>query len=175
MTETAVGDAAGDLFERCRRGETDAYTEAYRTYGGALYGTALRMTGRPDEAEDVVQETFLKLFRLAAELRIDNLGGWLHRVTVNACLDRLRARGRRGEVGLEERLAGAVRAHASGRRVDLERALETLPERARLVFLLHDVEGFKHREVAELLDIADGTSKSQLFRAREMLREALQG
>lgn len=160
-----------DLCRRCGAGDEDAFTEIYRLFSRQLYGTALRMLGQPSEAEDAVQETFLTLYDQASSLQVSNLGGWLHRVTVNRCLDQLRKRKRRREVELFE--GGARPARARGRQIDLEKALGGLPERARTVFMLHDVEGFKHREVAEMLEISEGTSKSQLFRAREMLRHAL--
>jgi len=158
-----------DLCQRCGAGDEGAFTEVYRLFSRPLYGTALRMLRRSDEAEDAVQDAFLTFYRQAATLRAANLGGWLHRVTVNRCIDQIRKRQRRGEVELFEDGARPAR----GQHVDLERAIQGLPDRARTVFVLHDVEGFKHREVAEMLEIAEGTSKSQLFRAREMLREAL--
>jgi len=158
-----------DLCQRCGAGDEDAFTEVYRRFSRPLYGTALRMLRRADEAEDAVQDAFLTFYNQAATLRPSNLGGWLHRVTVNRCLDQIRRRQRRGEVELFEHRARLPR----GPQIDLERALQELPDRARTVFVLHDVEGFKHREVAEMLEVSEGTSKSQLFRAREMLRQAL--
>ena len=116
-----------------------------------------------------MQDAFLTFCKQAATLGAANLGGWLHRVTVNRCIDQIRKRQRLGEVELFEDGARPAR----GQRIDLEKAIQNLPDRARTVFVLHDVEGFKHREVAELLEISEGTSKSQLFRAREMLRAAL--
>lgn len=158
------------LFEQCRAGDPDAIALAYDRWGNRLFGTAVRMLGNPAEAEEVVQECFVTLIQKAPQTRVINLGGWLHRVTANRCLDRLRAR--RPVVDSDELPLRAV-ASDSGAGLDLERAVRHLPERAREVFLLHDVEGFRHREIAELLGISDGTSKSQLFRARQMLREHL--
>ncbi len=158
-----------DLCQRCGAGDEKAFSEIYRLFSQPLYGTALRMLRRSDEAEDAVQDAFLTFYNQAATLRAANLGGWLHRVTVNRCIDQIRRRQRRGEVELFEDGARPAR----GQLFDLERAIQELPDRAKTVFMLHDVEGFKHREVAEMLEISEGTSKSQLFRAREMLREAL--
>jgi RNA polymerase sigma-70 factor (ECF subfamily) len=162
-----------------------------------LYGTAWRILRSPQEAEEVVQEAFLTLYRKAGEDPPRNLGAWLHRVTANRSLDRIRSRARRSEVELNEDLhagnlvsidgaapavifpgatAAAAGAEGTGHGfgLDIERAIDRLPERTRMVFVLHDVEGFKHREIGELMGIAAGSSKSQLFRARAMLRDWLQ-
>lgn len=152
--------------------------QLYRLLGGKLYATALRILRSPEEAEDAVQDAFVTYHRQAAGFEPDSAGGWLHRVVVNRCLDRLRARDRRREAGFDEadvdQGAGALAAGAPVRdSIDLERAVAALPEGARRVFLLYDVEGFRHAEVAARLGISEGTSKSQLFRAREMLRAAL--
>lgn len=147
--------------------------EAYRMVGSSLYGTALRILGRPEEAEEALQETFIRFYEKASSIRAGNLRGWLHRVTVNHCLDRLRSKANRSEE-LPPELPGKGLGSSPIARLDLTRAVARLPEQARLVFLLHDLEGYKHREVAETLGINEGTSKSQLFRAREMLRGWLQ-
>jgi len=182
-----------DLCSRCAEGDESAFSEVYERYGGSLYGAAWRILKSPQEAEEVVQEAFLILYRKAAEASPRNLGGWLHRVTVNRALDRVRKRARRGEVELLDEIhagggpspgVGTPRLAASptaadaapvrGVGLDLERAIEQLPERTRMVFILHDVEGFKHREIGDLMGISDGSSKSQLFRARAKLRELLE-
>lgn len=147
--------------------------EVYGIMGKQLYGTALRIMKRPEEAEDVVQEAFIKLFEKARTIQ-GALGSWLHRVTVNHCLDRMRLKANQTEE-LPPEIPVAGTGQGGVARLDLGRAVEKLPERARLVFLLHDVEGYKHREVGDLLGISDGTSKAQLFRAREMLRRNLDG
>lgn len=162
------------LLARCGRGEPEAFDELYRRHGDALYAIAWRMLRRPEEAEDVVQDVFVKLFQSAPTLRVEYPLAWLRRVTANLCIDRIRRRGR-GELQLVPEHPLPASRESRGAGFDLERAVGTLPERAREVFLLHDVEGFKHREIAELLEISEGTSKSQLFRAREMLRGALEG
>ncbi len=179
-----------DLCRRCAEGDEDAFREVYRRFGGILYGTAWRILRSPQEAEEMVQEAFLTLYRKAGESQPRNLGAWLHRVTVNRSLDRIRSRTRRSEVELNEDLhaesvapidnvtPAAINARVTGAEygfgLDIERAIDRLPERTRLVFLLHDVEGFKHREIGEMMGIRDGSSKSQLFRARAMLRDWLQ-
>lgn len=161
--------ALHDLLPRCRRGDEDAYMEIYRLFSPMLYGTALRMLRRAEEAEDVVQETFVRLVEKADELRAESAGGWLRRVTINRCLDVLRRRRRWREDELFE-LAGRDPAASRPASLDLPRAIARLPERTRAVFLLHEVEGYRHREIAAALDVSVGTSKAQLFRARRLLR-----
>ena len=172
MGRTTLSESLDALFPRCRRGEEEAFVEVYTLVGSSLYGTAVRLLGRPQEAEEVVQETLIRLYQKAATIRSGNLRAWLHRVTVNQCLDRLKAKGRQTEE-LPADLPGPAAAGTVVTRMDLSQAIGDLPLQARTVFLLHDLEGFKHREVAEQLGISEGTSKSQLFRAREMLRRQL--
>ena len=159
-------DAALDA----KRETTADFSEIYRQFSGPLYGTAMRMLRRPEEAEDAMQEAFLTLYRKAPGLEGPHLGAWLHRVLVNECIDRVRRGKRWRTTGVDEDLGLAPPPH-DGQKLDLENAVASLPEKARLVFLLHDVEGFKHREMTEMLDLSEGTTKSQLFRARRMLRE----
>ncbi len=154
---------------RCRAGDASGFDAIYRHFGRGLYGTARRLLGRAEDAEDVMQETFLSFYRTLPELPASQLGPWLHRVLVNGCIDRVRRRKRWQEEELSERRDRPLRPRAE-LAIDLARAVERLPEKARMVFVLHDVEGFKHRELGEMLGISDGTSKSQLSRARQMLR-----
>ena len=141
-----------------------------------MYGTAWRMLQNREEAEDAVQDAFLALHRAGPdprEIGDDATAAWLHRTLTNRCVDRLRHRGRWREEELPEDLPPAGPRAVRAEWMDLERAVAKLPPRARLVFLLHDVEGFQHNEVAELLEITTGASKSQLFRARDLLRRSL--
>jgi RNA polymerase sigma-70 factor (ECF subfamily) len=174
MGRTTLSESLNALLPRCRRGDEEAFVEVYRLVGSSLFGTAVRMLGRPEEAEEVVQETLVRLYEKAATIRAGNLRSWMHRVTVNQCLDRIKSKGRQTEE-LPAEIPANAGADGPVSRMDLSRAVATLPLQARKVFLLHDLEGFKHREVAETLGITEGTSKSQLFRAREMLRRRLAG
>jgi len=177
---------AGDLalVERCRRGELGAFEELYRTHAGRLYSVAVRMVGNPADAEDLLQEIFLTAHRKLDGFRGDSsLGTWLYRLATNQCLDYLRSRGARaGQVtdALDEDLAidsagSRGLAEQTVTKMDLERALARLPDGCRAAFVLHDVEGLEHREVAEVLGIAEGTSKSQVHKARLKLRRMLAG
>jgi len=165
----AVATLASEELLGVSRPETSEFEAIYRKHGRRLFGTALRMLHRREEAEDAVQDAFLSYHSSEKRLASDQAGAWLHRVVVNRCLDRLR-RGKRWKSAefTEETVILGAADEALG--LDLESAVSRLPDKARLVFLLHDVEGFKHRELGEMLSLTEGTTKSQLFRARRMLR-----
>jgi RNA polymerase sigma-70 factor (ECF subfamily) len=170
------------LVERCRRGDLAAFEELYRTHSGRLFSVACRMVGNTADAEDLLQEIFLTAHRKLEGFRGDSsLGTWLYRLATNHCLDFLRSRATRagqitdaldddptiadaGSKGLAERTVT---------KMDLERALARLPEGCRAAFVLHDIEGLEHREVGDVLGIAEGTSKSQVHKARLRLRTLL--
>jgi len=170
------------LVARCRRGELGAFEELYRAHSGRIFALALRMLGNPADAEDLLQEIFLSAHRKLESFRGESaLGTWLYRLATNQILDYVRSRAARtGQLtdGLEDAstLADGLGHRLGDRtivRVDLERALAQLPEGCRAAFLLHDVEGLEHREVADVLGIAEGTSKSQVHKARLRLRALL--
>ena len=170
------------LVERCRPGEQGAVEELYRLHSGRLFSLAVRMLGNPADAEDLLQEIFLSAHRKLESFRGEAaLGTWLYRLAMNQILDHVRSRAARtGQLtdGLDY---ATLLADASGHRladraidrIDLERALAELPEGCRAAFVLHDVEGLEHREVSDVLGIAEGTSKSQVHKARLRLRGLL--
>lgn len=168
------------LVERCQANVPGAFEELYRTHAPRLFGLACRMVGRGD-AEDLLQEIFLTAHRkLGLYGGQSSIGTWLFRLATNQCLDYLRSRGTRLSNltdGLDDEplpsgpRAGAIVGVVD--RLDLERALASLPPGCRTVFVLHDVQGCEHREIAGLLGISDGTSKSQLHKARMRLRQML--
>jgi RNA polymerase sigma-70 factor (ECF subfamily) len=171
-----------ELVERCRSGELGAFEELYRTHSGRLYSLAVRMLGNPADAEDLLQEIFLSAHRKLDSYRGEAaLGTWLYRLAMNQILDHVRSRAARsGQLtdGLDD---ASLLADASGHRladraidrIDLERAMLELPAGCRAAIVLHDVEGLEHREVSEVLGIAEGTSKSQVHKARLRLRGLL--
>lgn len=168
------------LAERCREGDLAAFEELYRAHGHRIYAVAYRMLGHAADAEDLTQEVFLTAHRKLSSYRGDaSLGTWLYRLAVNLCLDRVRSRARREDQRTDHLEDERTPGDGNGRRldvverIDLERAIRALPEACRAAFLLHDIEGFEHREVATLLGIAEGTSKSQVHKARRRLRRAL--
>ncbi len=181
-SETKPG-ADYEMARGAAEGGAGAFEDLYRKYFRRVYTVCLRMTRNAHDAEDLTQEVFVHLFKKLGSFRGDSkLTTWLHRVTVNQVLMSLRRRKRRPEVSLEE--SPETRAVLEEKRptlpplvdhVALKRALAQLPQGYRAVFGLHDVEGYDHAEVAALLGIAEGTSKSQLHRARHKLRELLLG
>jgi len=167
-----------DLVRRAVGGEIGAFEELYRANVGRVYALCLRMTGDPAVAEELTQETFVRAWRKLGSFRgASAFSTWLHRVTINIVLGHRRRGARRtariapaGEIPIGDPVAPPA---APAEAVDLERAIAALPNQARKVFILHDVEGYRHREIAKLLGIAVGTSKAQLHRARRILRKAL--
>jgi RNA polymerase sigma-70 factor (ECF subfamily) len=173
-----------ELAERCRHGDAAAFEQLYRAHAGRLYNLVFRMAGSAQEADDLLQEVFLHAYRKLGSFRGDSsLGTWLYRLAVNHCLDFLRGRQSRmarltdslDEEGAAEPAAAAPIVPTALSRMDLDRAIAQLPPGCRAAFVLHDVEGYEHHEVARLLGISEGTSKSQVHKARMKLRSMLSG
>jgi RNA polymerase sigma-70 factor (ECF subfamily) len=172
------------LVERCRAGDLAAFEELYRIHAGRLFSVACRLLGNPADAEDLLQEIFMAAHRKLDTFRGESaLGTWLYRLATNLCLDHLRSRSGRSsqvtdslddEPGLFDRATSGL-AEQTVTKMDIERALARLPEGCRAAFVLHDIEGLEHGEVAAILDIAEGTSKSQVHKARTKLRALLTG
>ncbi|MEM9292500.1 MAG: sigma-70 family RNA polymerase sigma factor [Acidobacteriota bacterium] len=175
----AEGEALGLLVGRAQRGDRGAFEELYRLHVDRVFGLCLRMTGDAGRAEEATQEVFVKAWRRLSQFRGESaLSSWLYRMAVNTVYGTQRSTRRRQDrvlpvPDLEAMEPEAPASTPSSAGVDLRRALAQLPERARRVFQLHDVEGYRHRDVAQLLGISVGTSKSTLHRARKMLREVL--
>lgn len=166
------------LIQRVRSGDTAAFEQLYRRHAGRIYALCRRMTGNTSEAEDRTQEIFVRAWeKLPAFAGNSAFYTWLHRIAVNHLISAHRKQ--QSRVRLEQADEDAAPArHISPpnqlpQRIDLEAAIARLPERARLVFVLHDVEGYKHDEIAQLTGMAPGTSKAQTHRARKLLREML--
>jgi len=174
------GHADLALADRCRQDVPGAFEQVYRQHAPRLFGLACRLVGR-NEAEDLLQEIFLAAHRKMALYKGESsLGTWLFRLATNQCLDYLRSK--RAKLALltdtidhepTDRGRGAGSVLGVVDRLDLERALAALPPGCRAVFVLHDIEGCEHREVADALGVSDGTSKSQLHKARMRLRALL--
>jgi RNA polymerase sigma factor (sigma-70 family) len=157
-------------------GDMQAFERLYRRHVARINSLCRRMVG-PDLVEDVVQDVFLRAWSKLDLFRGRSaFGTWLYRLAINVCLARRTRSGKRrerfarDEIALERARSPRQRHDA---RMDLDRAVDRLPPRARQVFVLHDVEGYKHREIGEMLGISTGTSKSQLHEARMALREHL--
>jgi len=175
-----------EAIEAAKRGDGEAFAKLYNLHKRRVYTLCLRMLGNVSAAEDMTQNAFLHLFRKIESFRGDSaFSTWLHRLTVNLVLMQLRKRGL-NLVSLEETISpsdeDAPRRDFGSRdpvlagsvdRVTLERAVAALPPGYRMVFVLHDVEGYEHNEIAIMLDCSIGNSKSQLHKARLRLRELL--
>lgn len=172
MLPTAV---VSDPIARARGGDETAFQEVYRAHVGRVYALCLRLAGDRADAEELTQDVFVRAWERLATFRGESaFGTWLHRLAVNTFLMARRTRIRRERRVMPADDPGALErpgaAPPAGLRLDLERAIARLPEGAREVFLLYDVEGYGHKEIAAMLGIAAGTSKAQLFRARRLLR-----
>jgi len=174
----AMAHGDPDAVARAQAGDVGAFEEVYRENVGRVYALCLRMTRDRSLAEELTQEAFVRAWRKLNSFRGDSaFSTWLHRLTANVVCSELRARGRReSRVTTTDDLERVDREgvrQAPGVRMDIEAAIGTLPEGARQVFLLYEVEGYRHDEIAELMGIAPGTSKAQLHRARTLLRGVL--
>ena len=159
---------------------TDQFEHLYRQHAPRIFALTSRIAGSRDRGEDLLQEVFLQAFRKIDTFKGEAaIGTWLYRLALNHCLDYIRSRAARlGRVTDSLDADDAVTPEAATAnpltRLALDRAIEQLPDGCRAAFVLHDVEGFDHGEVARLLGIAEGTSKSQVFKARMKLRALLQ-
>jgi RNA polymerase sigma-70 factor (ECF subfamily) len=169
-----------DSIWRAQAGDVDAFELLYRENAGRIYALCLRLkAGDVTDATELMQDVFIKAWRRLATFRGDSaFSSWLHRLTVNTMLENARADSRRVARVLTmddtSRLAGAARSSGVDLKMDMEDAIASLPRGARLAFVLHDVEGYQHQEIAEQLSVSVGTVKAQLHRARRLLRERLE-
>jgi RNA polymerase sigma-70 factor (ECF subfamily) len=174
-----------DLVKRAQEGDTDAFASLFYSHKARIYSVCLRMTNNTAEAEDLTQDAFLQVFRKLGSFRGDSaLSTWLYRIAVNTVLMHFRKKAlkqvsldepcsqdaklvRREYGSKDDRLTGSVD------RIALARAIKELPYGYRTIFLLHEVEGYEHQEIAQLLDCSVGNSKSQLHKAKLRIRELL--
>ena len=172
---------ADALVARIQAGDAGAFEELYQQHAPRLYALSCRMAGSTEDGEDLLQEIFLQAYRKLGSFKGESaLGTWLYRLALNHCLDYVRSRQAKMNkltetLDADTSLEPSARRETPIARLDLERAVERLPAGCREAFVLHDVEGFDHKEVARLLGIAEGTSKSQVFKARMKLRSMLRG
>jgi RNA polymerase sigma-70 factor (ECF subfamily) len=175
-----------DALARAQAGDHRAFAQLYSMHKRRVYSLCLRMVGSIAEAEDLTQEAFLQLHRKIGTFRGDSaFSTWLHRLAINVVLMQLRKKGL-SLISLDEameptpeerpgRSFGSPDLHLSGAidRLALQRAIDDLPAGYRLIFVLHDIEGYEHNEIAAMLECSIGNSKSQLHKARLKLRDAL--
>ena len=173
--EVATSEHDVRLASACASGDTDAFAELYRTHSDRMKSIAYNHLGSISDAEDAIQETFLKIHRSAATYTGEAaFSTWMYRILINTCYDHLRKRQRRiqeapiDDVITSERAAGGV---DDVKRMALRRMLANLPEQRRSVFTLFEIEGLSHAEIAEILGITEGNSKWILFATKKQLQE----
>ena len=184
-TTTVRFDCDLDMVKRAQQGDADAFASLFHQHKARIYSVCLRMTNNTAEAEDLTQDAFLQVFRKLSTFRGDSaLSTWLYRIAVNTVLMHFRKKALR-QISLDEPYnqdAKTVRREYGSRddrltgsvdRIALARAIKELPDGYRTIFLLHEVEGYEHQEIAELLDCSVGNSKSQLHKAKLRIRELL--
>lgn len=177
-----IESAAGDPSEAAdvalaAAGDSQAFERLYRRHAARVHSLMRRMVGGEGDAEEATQDAFVRAWEKLASYRGEAaFGTWLHRLAVNVALNwrkaAARARHRFDDDASTDLLAG--RRETGAERMDLDQAIGKLPRGARQVFVLHDVEGFRHGEIAELMGVTEGTSKAQLHRARTLLRDHLE-
>jgi RNA polymerase sigma-70 factor (ECF subfamily) len=172
--------AALERVRRAQAGDVDAFELLYREHSPRIYALCLRLkAGDSSDATELLQDVFIKAWRRLDTFRGDSaFVSWLHRLAVNTMLENSRSDQRRTArvLPMEDisRLPGAARSSGVESRMDMENAIASLPKGARLAFVLHDIEGYQHQEIAEQLSVTVGTVKAQLHRARRLLRERLE-
>ena len=174
-----------EAIERAQQGDASAFEALYHLHKRRVYSLCLRMTANTATAEDLTQEAFLQLFRKIGTFRGESaFSTWLHRMAVNVVLMQLRKKGlnvvpledtMEGEEESAKKEPGAEDVHLAGSvdRLQLQQAIGELPPGYRMIFLLHDVQGYEHNEIADMVGCSIGNSKSQLHKARMKLRELL--
>ena len=167
-----------EVVRRAQEGDGGAFEQLYREHSPRVYALCLRLSGgSTEEATELLQDAFIRAWRGLKNFRGESaFSSWLHRLTVNAMLERARSDKRRTARVLFMEQPGTeisiVEEHPDAK-IDLESAIASLPEGARIVFVLHEIEGYQHAEIAEHLGVAEGTVKAQMHRARKLLIKAL--
>lgn len=163
------------LAEQAKAGDTRAFEALYRVHVDRVYAICLRMVADIGWAEELTQDTFVRAWRRLGGFRGESaFGTWLYRVAVNVVLAALRTERRRKARFVRAELHDVGCPAAPGEAMDLEKAIAALPRKARMVFVLHEIEGYRHDEIARAMHIAPGTSKAHLFRARKLLQQMLE-
>jgi len=176
----AVDVTEDQLVQKAQEGSPEAFERLYEIHLRRVYALSLRMLSDPTRAEEATQDIFVRAWEKLDTFQFRSaFGTWLHRLGVNVILGNLKSDKRRDErtgPSTEEMdsFLGEVREAMPETRLDLERAIAELPPRAKEILILHDIQGFRYREIAEMVGTAEGTVKSQLNRARRLVREAIE-
>jgi len=172
-------NSEADLVHRAQSGDRDAFELLYRQQCGRVFAVCLRIAGNPARAEEFTQDVFVRVWETISSFRGESaFSSWVHRVAVNVVLGDMRTERRKSVRVITAEDVSVYDRHdtreSPGAAIDLERAIGLLPSQARAIFVLHDIEGYRHDEIGEMMGLASGTTKAQLHRARKLLREALE-
>jgi RNA polymerase sigma-70 factor (ECF subfamily) len=178
ITDTIPLFDEDSLVRKAQAGDATAFERLYEMHVRRMYALCLRMVCNHRRAEELTQDIFVRAWEAMSSFKFHSaFGTWLHRLGTNVVLGHLRSEKRReAKVSTTDDLEAfenGVRQAMPETKLDLERAIASLPDGAREVLVLHDIEGYRYREIAEMTEIAEGTVKSQLNRARRLVREAL--
>jgi RNA polymerase sigma factor (sigma-70 family) len=174
-------DIHRQLVEECKSGNRKAYNELYYSYAKAMYNICFRMMNDAEEAKDMLQEGFVDAFRRLESFRFEStFGAWLKKIMINKCINTLE---KRRIVWVDEEITDSYLPTADEYNINEEelqlsvervkKAMNNLPEGARVIFSLYLIEGYDHTEISEILHISESTSKTQFMRARQMVKEML--
>ncbi len=174
-----AGPHIPDLVRRAQTGDVRAFEQLYREHEGRVHAVCLRIVANTSRAEELTQDVFVRVWEMLGTFRGESaFSSWLHRVAVNVVLVDIRSERRyQQRVTTVDDLEQYDREHSlagPGESIDLETAMARLPRQARAIFVLHDIEGYRHEEIAKSMGLAVGTTKAQLHRARKLLREVLE-
>jgi RNA polymerase sigma-70 factor, ECF subfamily len=180
--EVPTGDETAALVALAARGDVGAFEQLYARSAGRVYAVCLRMTGDVERAKELSHDAFVRAWERLSTFRGEAaFDTWMHRLAVNVVLTATRTERRRtarivateDELSVESNLQFSRPAPDVESRIDLERAIASLPPRAREVFVLHDVEGYRHDEIADRLELQSGSVRAQLHRARKLIMRML--
>src|SRR3954466_6411745 len=172
-----MNDAASpdDVVRRAQQGDVPAFEILYKFHAASVFALCRRMTGDEREARELVQDVFVRAWERLRTFRGESsLFTWLHRLAVNVVLGHLRSSSRHPTAELQDDIAGSGSSDGIDDRLDLDAAVARLPAGARTVFVLHDIHGYSHDDIAQMTGIAPGTARAQLWRARRALLHALE-
>jgi RNA polymerase sigma-70 factor (ECF subfamily) len=160
-----------ELADGCKRGDLRAYERLYELHAARMKSLAFHMLGSRADAEDTVQEAFLKIYRAVRGFEgQSSLSTWIYRILMNCCYDAMRKHQRSAELPVKKEFSSDTKLPL---KIALQRALDSLNQRQRTVFLMFEVEGLKHSEIAGILEVPEGTSRSWLFEAKRELKRQL--
>ncbi|MFT4521390.1 MAG: RNA polymerase sigma factor (sigma-70 family) [Bacteroidia bacterium] len=172
----AQRDTERELIEACQRGDSEAFELIYNNLSDKMYAVCLRYTKHNDDAKDVLQDAFIRIYKNLKQFRFSgSFEGWCRRIVVNTAIERIRKNGRLAEDSLELAPETSVKAESFEQLKydDLMTLIRTLPDGYRTVFNMYVIEGYSHKEIAEELQVSESTSKTQLYKARLTLQQKL--